>query len=448
MTATAEAVRGEVTSLTERALMRRVIVRLMPIVTFIYLIAIIDRANIGFVKLQMAQDLHMSEAIYGLGASLFFIGYLVFEIPSTLAVHHFGARGWLARIMLSWGIVTILLAFAYSATSFYVLRLLLGIAEAGCYPGLIYFITLWFPPSYRVGAVGVLTLGSAFGNMLGSLLGGFLLDLNGTLGFAGWQWVFLATGVPAVIMSFLILLFLPSTPEQGRFLSAPEKKLACRRNPARTGGAARTRSLLVRDRRSPRAVLLRDLCADPVRALRRDLLDPHGGEGVRGHRNAKRAALIAAVGGRCFGADDHSAPPEAGVRGAARDGRPGPDRATRLFGKHAGGRELDALCRHGDRHPMHIAAAALLLVAALAALRRRASRNRHRRHQHARQSRRVRCAEPDALCRAGDRKRGGRHAGSCRMHCSRWPLGCGDAPCQRGREPPRAAAGSWRTLRS
>jgi len=223
MTATAEAVRGEVTSLTERALMRRVIVRLMPIVTFIYLIAIIDRANIGFVKLQMAQDLHMSEAIYGLGASLFFIGYLVFEIPSTLAVHHFGARGWLARIMLSWGIVTILLAFAYSATSFYVLRLLLGIAEAGCYPGLIYFITLWFPPSYRVGAVGVLTLGSAFGNMLGSLLGGFLLDLNGTLGFAGWQWVFLATGVPAVIMSFLILLFLPSTPEQGRFLSAPEK---------------------------------------------------------------------------------------------------------------------------------------------------------------------------------------------------------------------------------
>ena len=166
MTATAEAVRGEVTSLTERALMRRVIVRLMPIVTFIYLIAIIDRANIGFVKLQMAQDLHMSEAIYGLGASLFFIGYLVFEIPSTLAVHHFGARGWLARIMLSWGVVTILLAFAYSATSFYVLRLLLGIAEAGCYPGLIYFITLWFRPSYRVGAVGVLTLGSAFGNML------------------------------------------------------------------------------------------------------------------------------------------------------------------------------------------------------------------------------------------------------------------------------------------
>jgi len=223
MTATAQAVPGEVMSLTERELMRRMIIRLMPIVTFIYLIAIIDRSNIGFAKLQMAQDLHMSEAVYGFGASLFFIGYLVFEIPSTLAVHHFGARGWLARIMLSWGIVTILLAFAYSTTTFYILRLLLGIAEAGCYPGLIYFITLWFPARYRVGVVGVLTLGSAFGNMLGSLLGGLLLDLNGTLGLAGWQWVFLATGAPAVIMCFLILLFLPSTPEQARFLSAQEK---------------------------------------------------------------------------------------------------------------------------------------------------------------------------------------------------------------------------------
>ena len=98
-----------------------------------------------------------------------------------------------------------------------------GIAEAGAYPGLIYFITLWFPPTYRVGVVGVLTLGSAFGNMLGALVGGPLLDLNGVLGFAGWQWVFLATGVPAVIMTFAILLFLPSTPSAARFLSAEEK---------------------------------------------------------------------------------------------------------------------------------------------------------------------------------------------------------------------------------
>ena len=220
---TAAAVQDAARPLDGQQLMRRVIIRLMPIVTIIYLIAIIDRSNIGFAKLQMTQDLNMSEAVYGFGASLFFIGYVVFEIPSTLAVHRFGARGWLARIMLSWGIVTILLAFAYSTTTFCILRLLLGIAEAGCYPGLIYFITLWFPSSYRVAVVGVLTLGSAFGNMLGSLLGGLLLDLNGTLGFAGWQWVFLATGLPAVIMSFLIFFLLPSTPKEADFLSDAQK---------------------------------------------------------------------------------------------------------------------------------------------------------------------------------------------------------------------------------
>jgi MFS family permease len=207
----------------ERELMRRVTLRLMPLVMLLYLIAIIDRSNVGFAKLQMVQDLHMSEAVYGFGASLFFIGYLVFEIPSTLAVHRFGARGWLARIMFTWGIVTILLAFAYSTTTFYVLRLLLGIAEAGAYPGLIYFITLWFPPTYRVGVMGILALSGAFGNMLGALIGGPLLDLNGVLGFAGWQWVFLVTGVPAIIMTFVILLFLPSTPKHARFLSAEEK---------------------------------------------------------------------------------------------------------------------------------------------------------------------------------------------------------------------------------
>jgi len=125
--------------------------------------------------------------------------------------------------MLSWGIVTILLAFAYSTATFYALRFLLGVAEAGCYPGLIYFIALWFPPTYRVGVMGILTLGSAFGNMLGSLLGGLLLDLNGTLGLAGWQWVFLATGLPAVIMTVLILIFLPDKPDDANFLSQGEK---------------------------------------------------------------------------------------------------------------------------------------------------------------------------------------------------------------------------------
>ena len=135
----AESVGKAAASVDDQQLMRRVTLRLMPLVTLIYLIAIIDRSNVGFAKLQMVQDLHMSEAVYGLGASLFFIGYLVFEIPSTLAVHRFGARGWLARIMLTWGIVTILLAFAYSTTTFYVLHALLHLDD---------IVTGRLPPSH------------------------------------------------------------------------------------------------------------------------------------------------------------------------------------------------------------------------------------------------------------------------------------------------------------
>jgi len=204
-------------------LIRRVMRRIMPLVTLIYLIAIIDRSNIGFAKLQMLQALGMSEAVFGFGASLFFIGYLVFEVPSALAVHRFGARIWLARIMGTWGVATLLLAFTASGTMFYVLRFLLGVAEAGAYPGLIYYLTLWFPQAYRVRVLGLLTLGSAFGNMLSALVGGALLDLNGVFGLAGWQWVFIATGVPAIVMMAVILLFLPDGPAKAAFLSPAER---------------------------------------------------------------------------------------------------------------------------------------------------------------------------------------------------------------------------------
>jgi MFS family permease len=209
----------------EQHLMRRLMWRLMPLVVLMYLVAIIDRANVGFAKLQMVGALGMSEVVYGLGASLFFIGYLVFEIPSALAVHRYGARRWFARIMLTWGIVTVLLGFTSSGPMFYTLRFLLGVAEAGLYPGLIYYLTLWFPQRYQVRVVGLLTLGSAFGNMSGSLLGGALLDLNGVLGLAGWQWVFVATGLPPILLTAAVLRWLPDTPAQAGFLEPGEKAL-------------------------------------------------------------------------------------------------------------------------------------------------------------------------------------------------------------------------------
>ena len=148
-------------AIDESRLMNRLALRLMPLLGVLYLVAYIDRSNVGFAKLQMLGSLGLSEVAYGLGASLFFIGYLIFEIPSNVMLHKYGAPRWIARIMLTWGIVTILLAFTKNATMFYVLRFLLGASEAGLYPGVIYYLTLWFPARHRVRMLGYFTLGSS-----------------------------------------------------------------------------------------------------------------------------------------------------------------------------------------------------------------------------------------------------------------------------------------------
>jgi MFS family permease len=195
----------------------------MPLVMLVYLMAVIDRANVGFAKLQMVKDLGMSETTYGFAASLFFIGYLVFEVPSALALNRFGARVWLTRILVSWGAVTVALAFTTSHGMFTALRFLLGVAEAGAYPGIIFFTTLWFPQAYRARVMAIVTLGSAFGNMFGSLVSGPLLDLDGALGLRGWQWIFVATGLPAVLIGVAVYLFLADEPAKATFLSDDEK---------------------------------------------------------------------------------------------------------------------------------------------------------------------------------------------------------------------------------
>jgi MFS family permease len=209
--------------ISEQQVMKKMAWRLMPLLIVMFLIAFIDRQNVGFAKLEMVQALGMTEAAYGLGASLFFIGYLLFEVPSTLALHRFGARTWLARIMITWGVITVLLAFTKSLPVFYSYRFALGVAEAGFYPGVIYFLTQWFPQSYRTRVLGFFTLGSSLANMLGSLVGGLLLSLGGTWGFAGWQWVFMATGLPAILIAFVALKYLPNSVKDAPFLSQGEK---------------------------------------------------------------------------------------------------------------------------------------------------------------------------------------------------------------------------------
>jgi MFS family permease len=213
----------------EAKLMSRIIARVMPILMLVYLVAVIDRSNIGFAKLQMAHELKMSEQAFGLASSLFFVGYLICEIPSTLAIHKFGARAWLTRILVSWGAVTVAMAFVNSDWMFTLMRFLLGIAEAGAYPGIIYVTSIWFPQAYRVRVMGIITLGSAFGNMFGALASGPLLDLHGLLGLSGWQWVFIVTGTPAVLLGFLTFALLPNQPDEAEFLDAAEKAWLTRR---------------------------------------------------------------------------------------------------------------------------------------------------------------------------------------------------------------------------
>lgn len=189
----------------------------------LYVIAYIDRQNISFAKLHMVESLSLSETAYGVGASLFFIGYLLFEVPSNIIMHKLGARVWFARIMFSWGLVTMLIAFTTSATMFYILRFLLGAFEAGLYPGLLYYMTRWFPIEHRPRVVGYLIMASLIANLIGAPLNGLLLSIHGLLNLEGWQWIFIGTGLPALVLILPVLYWLPESPEKSQFLTQEEK---------------------------------------------------------------------------------------------------------------------------------------------------------------------------------------------------------------------------------
>ncbi|TXM63647.1 MFS transporter [Methylobacterium sp. WL120] len=204
------------------ALARRTIAtvtwRLMPLLGVMYLVAYIDRQNISYAKLQMVGDLGLSESVYGLGASLFFLGYFLCEVPANVILERVGARLWFARIMATWGLITVLLGFTQNTVMFYVLRFLLGVAEAGFFPGVLFVLTLWFPQKHRAAMIGWFMIASAVANAVGAAVGGALLDLDGALGLKGWQWVFVSTGVPALFLAVIVLLVLPEGPEKAPWL--------------------------------------------------------------------------------------------------------------------------------------------------------------------------------------------------------------------------------------
>lgn len=213
----------------EQAVLSKVSRRLIPFMFVLYVVAYLDRINVGFAALQMQDDLGFDAAVYGLGAGIFFLGYFAFEIPSNLAMARVGARVWIARIMLSWGVVSMAMATVAGPWSFYVLRFVLGVAEAGFFPGMILYLTYWFPAAARARAIARFMTGTAIAGVVGGPLSGLLLGLDGLGGWRGWQWLFVVEGLPAVLLGAVVLFYLPDGPADATFLSPAERAWLARR---------------------------------------------------------------------------------------------------------------------------------------------------------------------------------------------------------------------------
>ena len=203
---------------------RKVTVRLVPFLFLCYIVAYLDRVNVGFAKLQMLSDLHFSETVYGLGAGIFFIGYFFFEVPSNVILHRVGARVWIARIMITWGVISGATLFVRTPWQFYGLRFLLGLAEAGFFPGIILYLTYWYPAHRRGKWTAAFMTAIPLAGVIGGPLSGWILkSLAGHAGLAGWQWMFLLEGIPSLIVGVLVLLYLDNGIRQARWLTEPEK---------------------------------------------------------------------------------------------------------------------------------------------------------------------------------------------------------------------------------
>ena len=203
--------------------MRKVAWRLLPFLMICYFVSFVDRVNVGFAALQMVKDLHMSPKVFGFGGGIFFVSYFLFEVPSNLLLEKLGARMWIARIMITWGFLAAGTAFVIGPRSFYTMRLLLGAAEAGFFPGVILYITYWFPREYRARIVGMFTVAIPVSSFLGSPISAALLGVDGWLGLRGWQWMFIMEGAPAVLLGLFCLFVLSDKPSNAPWLESDQK---------------------------------------------------------------------------------------------------------------------------------------------------------------------------------------------------------------------------------
>jgi len=209
---------------------RKVDVRLLPFLFLCYIMAYLDRVNVGFAKLQMLKDLSLSDAAFATGAGIFFIGYFFFEVPSNVLLKKYGARMWIARIMISWGVISACMIFVKGEWSFYGMRFLLGLAEAGFFPGVIFYLTLWYPSRLRSSRTAWFVSAIAVSGVIGNPISGWIMDrLSGAMNLEGWQWLFLAEGIPSMLVGLWVIFYLDSSIREAKWLTAEEKALLAAR---------------------------------------------------------------------------------------------------------------------------------------------------------------------------------------------------------------------------
>ena len=234
----AEALQGAAldTRLTavENAAFGKIAWRIVPLLTIAYIVNFIDRTNVAFAALTMNQDVGLTASQFGYGAGILFLGYCIFEVPSNVALYKVGARFWLSRIMVTWGIISVAMIFTTGPKSFYLLRFLLGVAEAGFFPGAAFYLSQWFPPEYRARILAWFLLGIPASTLVGGPVSSLLIEMDGIWGVAGWKWLFIVEGTPAILLGILILILLVDKPDQAAWLSDEEKKVVKARLDAET----------------------------------------------------------------------------------------------------------------------------------------------------------------------------------------------------------------------
>lgn len=208
----------------ERQVIHKITWRIVPFLALLYFVAFLDRINIGFAALTMNRDIGLTPYMFGLGAGIFFFGYFLFEVPSTIILHHVGARFWIGRVLITWGLASAGMAFTVGPKSFYVLRFLLGLAEAGFFPGIILYLGYWFPARHRSQVIALFMAAAPIAGLVGSPLSGALMQMHGIMGLKGWQWLFLLEGLPAVVLGFATFWILTDRPEKATWLTEEQRR--------------------------------------------------------------------------------------------------------------------------------------------------------------------------------------------------------------------------------